>query len=35
MKMTHRETDNLTFFKLLFIAAEQSKTDKAFKRFIN
>ncbi|MER3318490.1 MAG: ATP-binding protein [Allomuricauda sp.] len=29
MKMTHRETDNLTFFKLLFIAAEQSKTDKA------
>ena len=29
MKMTHRGTDNLTFFKLLFIAAEQSKTDKA------
>lgn len=29
MKIAHKETDNLTFFKLLFIAAEQSKTDKA------
>lgn len=29
MKVADNETDNLTYFKLLFIAAEESKTDKA------
>ncbi|SFB91135.1 hypothetical protein SAMN04489722_101241 [Algibacter lectus] len=29
MKIADNQTDNLTFFKLLFIAAEESKTDKA------
>lgn len=29
MKVAHQEMDNLTFFKLLFIAAEQSTTDKS------
>lgn len=29
LKVSDNDTDNLTFFKLLFIAAEESKTDKA------